>query len=129
MDNAWTDISNCCEGRKYYTELNGLPKSREVDTVLSPWPLPRFLTCLRTSSGRLSVRVLPGQLERGVSQLPLVMFGDINVCGFLCAGSNNSFLVKNTRNGGVQMSRDPLNLTNKHSRKHAGFVNDKVRNR
>jgi large subunit ribosomal protein L28e len=26
----------------------------------------------------------------------------------------------------VQFSRDPLNLTNKHSRKHAGFVNEKA---
>ncbi|KAK4082480.1 60S ribosomal protein L28 [Purpureocillium lilacinum] len=40
--------------------------------------------------------------------------------------NNNSFLVKSNRNGGVQFSRDPLNLTNKNSRKHAGFVNDKA---
>ncbi|KAI1735537.1 ribosomal L28e family protein [Xylaria scruposa] len=40
--------------------------------------------------------------------------------------SNNSFLVKRKASGGVQFSRDPLNLTNKHSRKYAGFVNDKA---
>ncbi|PHH80007.1 hypothetical protein CDD80_3136 [Ophiocordyceps camponoti-rufipedis] len=39
---------------------------------------------------------------------------------------NHCFLVKSKRNGGVQFSRDPLNLTNKNSRKHAGFVNDKA---
>lgn len=46
---------------------------------------------------------------------------------FLHAGDNNSFLVKSKRNGGVQFSRDPFNLLNKNTRKHAGFVNDKVR--
>ncbi|KAI1331279.1 60S ribosomal protein L28 [Xylariaceae sp. FL0255] len=40
--------------------------------------------------------------------------------------TNNSFLVKRKHSGGVQFSRDPLNLTNKNSRKHAGFVNDKA---
>ncbi|OQO03522.1 hypothetical protein B0A48_10186 [Cryoendolithus antarcticus] len=35
----------------------------------------------------------------------------------------NAYLVKRSGAGGVQFSRDPLNLTNKHSRKHAGFVN------
>ncbi|KAI8634548.1 60S ribosomal protein L28 [Xylariaceae sp. FL1651] len=39
---------------------------------------------------------------------------------------NNAFLVKRKSSGGVQFSRDPLNLTNKHSRKWAGFVNDKA---
>jgi large subunit ribosomal protein L28e len=39
-------------------------------------------------------------------------------------GTNNSYLVK--RNN-VQLSRDPLNLTNRHSRKWAGFVNEQVR--
>ena len=41
-------------------------------------------------------------------------------------GSNNSFLVKRKQAGGVQFSRDPFNLTNKHTRKYEGFVNDKV---
>jgi hypothetical protein len=41
-------------------------------------------------------------------------------------GNNNSFLAKSKQNGGVQFSRDPLNLINKNTRKHAGFVNDKV---
>ncbi|KAI2642559.1 60S ribosomal protein L28 [Xylaria nigripes] len=36
---------------------------------------------------------------------------------------NNSFLVKRC---GIQLSRDPLNLTNKHARKWAGFVNEKA---
>ncbi|KAH9887545.1 60S ribosomal protein L28 [Xylariomycetidae sp. FL2044] len=39
---------------------------------------------------------------------------------------NNSFLVKRNDAGGVQFSRDPLNLTNKNSRKYAGFVNPKA---
>ncbi|KAL6921355.1 hypothetical protein ACHAPO_004939 [Fusarium lateritium] len=39
---------------------------------------------------------------------------------------NNCFSAKSKKNGGVQFSRDPLNLTNKSSRKHAGFVNDKA---
>lgn len=39
----------------------------------------------------------------------------------------NSYLVKRNKNAKVQFSRDPLNLTNTHSRKYAGFVNDKVR--
>ncbi|KAI8966866.1 ribosomal protein L28e [Daldinia sp. FL1419] len=40
--------------------------------------------------------------------------------------NNNSYLVKRKEFGGVQFSRDPLNLTNVHSRKHAGFVNPKA---
>ncbi|KAK5065054.1 hypothetical protein LTR84_000889 [Exophiala bonariae] len=40
--------------------------------------------------------------------------------------NNNAFLVKRKSAGGVQFSRDPFNLTNKHSRKHAGFVNNKA---
>jgi large subunit ribosomal protein L28e len=40
--------------------------------------------------------------------------------------NNNSFLAKSPRNGGVQFSRDPLNLTSKNSRKHAGFINEKA---
>jgi len=40
--------------------------------------------------------------------------------------NNNAFLVKNKAHGGYQFSRDPFNLTNKHTRKHAGFVNDKA---
>ncbi|KAL1584428.1 hypothetical protein WHR41_06368 [Cladosporium halotolerans] len=36
---------------------------------------------------------------------------------------NNSYLCKRKQSGGVQFSRDPLNLTNKHSRKYAGFAN------
>lgn len=41
-------------------------------------------------------------------------------------GNNNSFLAKSKIAGGVQFSRDPLNLINKNTRKHAGFVNAKV---
>ncbi|KAL7802440.1 ribosomal L28e protein family domain-containing protein [Trichoderma aethiopicum] len=42
--------------------------------------------------------------------------------------SNNSFLHKTgaAKNGGVQFSRDPFNLKNVHSRKYAGFVNEKA---
>ncbi|KAI1766400.1 60S ribosomal protein L28 [Hypoxylon sp. FL1150] len=39
---------------------------------------------------------------------------------------NNSYLVKRKQFGGVQFSRDPLNLLNKNSRKYAGFVNEKA---
>ncbi|KAL6242747.1 hypothetical protein RBB50_010393 [Rhinocladiella similis] len=39
---------------------------------------------------------------------------------------NNAYLVKRSSAGGVQFSRDPFNLTNKHSRTHEGFVNDKA---
>ncbi|MCJ1404452.1 hypothetical protein MMC11_007677 [Xylographa trunciseda] len=42
------------------------------------------------------------------------------------ARTNNAFLVKRRSGGGVQFSRDPFNLVNKNSRKHAGFVNDKA---
>lgn len=42
------------------------------------------------------------------------------------AGGNNAYLVKRSSAGGVQFSRDPFNLTNKHSRTHEGFVNDKA---
>ncbi|KAF2719623.1 ribosomal protein L28e [Polychaeton citri CBS 116435] len=37
--------------------------------------------------------------------------------------NNNAYLVKRKQAGGVQFSRDPLNLVNKHSRKYEGFVN------
>ncbi|MCJ1458370.1 hypothetical protein MMC28_008742 [Mycoblastus sanguinarius] len=40
--------------------------------------------------------------------------------------SNNSYLVKRKSGGGVQFSKDPLNLMNKHCRKYAGFVNNKA---
>lgn len=40
--------------------------------------------------------------------------------------SNNAYLVKRKESGGIQFSRDPLNLTNVHSRKYAGFVNEKA---
>ncbi|KAK3713959.1 hypothetical protein LTR37_008209 [Vermiconidia calcicola] len=39
---------------------------------------------------------------------------------------NNSYLCKRKQGGGVQFSRDPMNLANKHSRKHDGFVNEKA---
>ncbi|KAK4106719.1 ribosomal protein L28e [Parathielavia hyrcaniae] len=38
----------------------------------------------------------------------------------------NSFLVQRKAGGAPRFSRDPLNLTNLHSRKYAGFVNDKA---
>ncbi|KAF2142873.1 uncharacterized protein K452DRAFT_286501 [Aplosporella prunicola CBS 121167] len=40
--------------------------------------------------------------------------------------NNSAFLLKRKQSGGVQFSRDPLNLLNKHSRKYEGFVNDKA---
>ncbi|KAF9871614.1 hypothetical protein CkaCkLH20_10812 [Colletotrichum karsti] len=40
--------------------------------------------------------------------------------------NQNAFLVNRNDAGGLQLSRDPLNLVNKHSRKYAGFVNDKA---
>ncbi|GAD99328.1 60S ribosomal protein L28 [Paecilomyces variotii No. 5] len=38
----------------------------------------------------------------------------------------NAFLVKRGSAGGVQFSRDPLNLVNKHSFKYAGYANNKA---
>ncbi|KAL2108260.1 hypothetical protein VUR80DRAFT_4059 [Thermomyces stellatus] len=40
--------------------------------------------------------------------------------------NQNCFLVNRKGDGSPQFSRDPLNLTNIHSRKYAGFVNDKA---
>ncbi|KAL1304398.1 hypothetical protein AAFC00_003398 [Neodothiora populina] len=37
--------------------------------------------------------------------------------------NNNAFLVKRKQAGGVQFSKDPLNLTNKHSRKYSSLAN------
>ncbi|KKA27156.1 hypothetical protein TD95_000372 [Thielaviopsis punctulata] len=42
------------------------------------------------------------------------------------ARNQNCFLVKRKTNGGIQLSRDPLNLTNVHSKKYAGFANEKA---
>ena len=44
----------------------------------------------------------------------------------LFVGKNNAYLCKRKQAGGVQFSRDPMNLVNKHSRKYEGFVNDKA---
>ncbi|KAL2123981.1 hypothetical protein VTJ04DRAFT_346 [Mycothermus thermophilus] len=38
----------------------------------------------------------------------------------------NAYLVKRKGNGSPQFSRDPLNLTNLHARKYAGYVNPKA---
>ncbi|KAI9785012.1 MAG: hypothetical protein M1839_001209 [Geoglossum umbratile] len=40
--------------------------------------------------------------------------------------NHNSYLVKRRTGGGTQFSRDPFNLTNKHSRKYGGFVNQQA---
>ncbi|KAL4950571.1 ribosomal L28e protein family-domain-containing protein [Aspergillus filifer] len=40
--------------------------------------------------------------------------------------NQNSYLVKRNSNGGVQLSRDPLNVLNKHSFKYAGYANTKA---
>lgn len=45
---------------------------------------------------------------------------------FCYTGNRNAFLVKRAQSGGVQFSRDPFNLVNKHSRKYAGYANEKV---
>jgi len=39
---------------------------------------------------------------------------------------NNAYLVKRKTGGGIQFSRDPLNLMNKESRKYAGYLNSKA---
>lgn len=45
----------------------------------------------------------------------------------ICAGNQNAYLVKRISGGhAYYFSRDPLNLVNKHSRTHAGFVNEKA---
>ncbi|GAB7362181.1 hypothetical protein MBLNU230_g2207t1 [Neophaeotheca triangularis] len=38
----------------------------------------------------------------------------------------NAFLCKRKQSGGVQFSRDPMNLVNKHSRKYEGYCNDQA---
>jgi len=38
----------------------------------------------------------------------------------------NSQLVKRKTGGGQRFSKDPLNLTNLHTRKYEGYVNDQV---
>jgi large subunit ribosomal protein L28e len=38
----------------------------------------------------------------------------------------NSYQVKRRSGGGAHFTRDPLNLLNKQTRKHAGFVNEKA---
>ncbi|CAF9911852.1 MAG: hypothetical protein HETSPECPRED_000466 [Heterodermia speciosa] len=43
-----------------------------------------------------------------------------------CCRQNNSYLVKRKTAGGLQFSRDPYNLTNKHSRKYDGFVSNRA---
>ncbi|KAL4801729.1 ribosomal L28e protein family-domain-containing protein [Aspergillus unguis] len=40
--------------------------------------------------------------------------------------NQNAYLVKRNNNGGVQFSRDPLNVLNKHSFKYAGYANTKA---
>jgi hypothetical protein len=39
----------------------------------------------------------------------------------------NAFQVKRRSGGGALFSRDPLNLTNRQTPKHSGFLNPKVR--
>jgi len=40
--------------------------------------------------------------------------------------NRSALTVKRRTGGGVEFSRDPLNLTNRHSRKFDGYVNDKA---
>ncbi|GAM86854.1 hypothetical protein ANO11243_048740 [Dothideomycetidae sp. 11243] len=39
---------------------------------------------------------------------------------------SNAFLVKRTQAGGVQFSRDPHNLLNKHTSKYSGYANSRA---
>ncbi|KIW09162.1 uncharacterized protein PV09_00097 [Verruconis gallopava] len=39
---------------------------------------------------------------------------------------HSAYTVKRRSGGGAEFSRDPLNLTNKHSRIHEGYINDKA---
>ncbi|KAJ9643050.1 hypothetical protein H2201_004854 [Coniosporium apollinis] len=43
-----------------------------------------------------------------------------------CTRGQSAFLCKRKSAGGMQFSRDPLNLVNKHSRKYDGFLSDKA---
>lgn len=61
------------------------------------------------SFGTLSVRELLQQSANARGTFILIQFR--------IAGSQNSFLVKRKTDGSPQFSRDPLNLTNVHSRK------------
>lgn len=49
-----------------------------------------------------------------------------NINDFLNIGNNNAYVVSRRTGGGVRFSRDPLNLKNMHTRKYAGFVNEKA---
>ncbi|KAJ5246942.1 ribosomal L28e protein family-domain-containing protein [Penicillium chermesinum] len=40
--------------------------------------------------------------------------------------NQNAYLVRRNAGGGSQLSRDPLNLVNKHSFKYAGYTNNKA---
>lgn len=55
-----------------------------------------------------------------------VMILEQNTDGYSHTGSQNAFLVKRKQSGGIQFSRDPFNLTNKHSQKYAGYLNHQV---
>lgn len=76
-----------------------------------------FLTSPPISSGRLPVRVTePGQSGRK-QMLRQGHHSSAAPNTVLQIGNNNSYLVKRNTGGGVQFSRDPLNLMNKNSRK------------
>lgn len=102
-----------------FTQRGRISKSsrfrlRFFDNCKTSAPLSKCLsalTFLPTSSGRLSVS---GHF------LLICTIPNLRI------GNNNAFLVKSKQHGGFQFSRDPFNLTNKHTRTHAGFVNDKA---
>ena len=90
--------------------------SKEQDIIEhqpQPWRT-NHQTCLKTLSGRYAVRK-----QSNVKR---------NLCtDFLLIGGNNAYLVKRKTAGGVQFSRDPLNLMNKHSRKVSSEIYHYVR--
>ena len=76
------------------------------------------------SSGKSAVST-PSSIERPDPNLHSKHLHQFSILTFL--GNNNAYLCKRKKTaGGIMLSRDPLNLTNKHSRKHEGFVNDKA---
>lgn len=95
----------------------------------SKWP-PLCPTFPPTSSGRLSVScnlVTPsserktGRRHHGVSP-PLQAFCSPFSSRWRCTGNQNAYLVNRNDAGGLQLSRDPLNLVNKHSRKVSHII-------
>ncbi len=60
--------------------------------------------------------VLSGAMELRTNFSTISTDQDLKL-NVICAGDNHCFLSKSRRNGGAQFSSDPLNLTNKNTRK------------